>query len=474
MLGSADAGFGVLLGLWLLQSSAYFIPAATWSPVSRLGLTRALAEEQRLSVGEFAELTGDRALRDGRWYSDKAPVPSVLAVPAYGVVRALQASAGRPPEAHATHVVDGEPMRLEVNRSFSRLLYASSVATSGLAGAVIGVLLFQLLRRRFDPRPALVATVLTVLVTPIFPYTTSFFGHVPAGAFLLAAAWLFESAAGSPRRLGAGAACLALAVGCEYLAALPAVVLAGSVLWQRHPPRQLAALAVGAAVPTSFLFGYHASCFGAPWRTAYAFVQNPVFKAGHAHGFMGIGWPAPDALYGLTLGPERGLLWLAPVSAVGLCGLAALLWRSRDRTATALTLGLALLFLVNAGYYMWWGGAATGPRHLVPALPVLAFGIAHAWQLPALRPAIAVVGLLSVANMLAFTAVGVEAPEAGDALIGYAWANLGAGRLAQLPGASNLAIELGLAVGASLGPLLAWWLLGGRALWVRLQAREAA
>ena len=45
---------------------------------------------------------------------------------------------------------------------------------------------------------------------------------------------------------------------------------------------------------------------------------------------------------------------------------------------------VALTFLlINAGYYYWHGGWSTGPRHMVPMLPLL--GLALAFALPAGR-----------------------------------------------------------------------------------------
>jgi len=33
------------------------------------------------------------------------------------------------------------------------------------------------------------------------------------------------------------------------------------------------------------------------------------------------------------------------------------------------------LLTYTSGYYMWWGGYAYAPRHLIPALPLLALGL---------------------------------------------------------------------------------------------------
>jgi hypothetical protein len=66
-----------------------------------------------------------------------------------------------------------------------------------------------------------------------------------------------------------------------------------------------------------------------------------------------------------------------------------------------------------------------------------------------------------MANMTVFTAVGVEAPEHGNAL-DYAWRGLLARRIAHLSGASNLGLRLGLPRDLSMAPLLVWLILGLR------------
>ena len=90
---------------------AYFVPSATWSPVSRLNLTRAIVEEGTLSVDAFVESTGDRALRNGHWYCDKAPLPSLIAVPAYAAFHAYNRLRGVKPEfvAYSTPDTPAQP-----------------------------------------------------------------------------------------------------------------------------------------------------------------------------------------------------------------------------------------------------------------------------------------------------------------------------------------------------------------------------
>jgi len=480
---------------WLFGVFCYFLPAATWNPVSRFDLTRAIVEQGTLSIDAYADNTGDRARRGEHWYTDKAPLASLLALPAYQAFHWLDLARGKSP-GYQAFASDGHPaQRVTVNRSFQRSLYVCSLATAGLAGVAIGLGLFELLRRRVSPAAALAGSAATVLATPIFPYATSFYGHVVAGAFLVVALALLDGSgtldgggaprpaeSAGPRRfwIGAAGACLAASVGSEYLSAVPAAVLLlaflGAVLRGSIAARgaraslgwccseALLPLALGALGPVLIIAGYHWACFGAPWRTGYSFVVDPKFAAGHASGFLGIRLPRAEALWGLSFGRLRGLFYISPLAlalTVGLCVRAC----KRDWAAGAAALASLALLLVNASYYMWWGGAASAPRHLVPVLGLLALGVPWLWQHRWLRYLCLGLGLVAVINMLGIAAVGLEAPERGDVLRDFVYARLLEGKVSALSGASNLGVEFGLVRGGTLGPLFVWLLVGAHVLY---------
>ena len=117
-------------------------------------------------------------------------------------------------------------------------------------------------------------------------------------------------------------------------------------------------------------------------------------------------------------------------------------------------LGLAITgfyLLLNAGYYMWDGGAAIGPRHCVPMLPFVALALAPAIR--AVPRAVLVLALLSGLQVVVAAAAAPEAPEYGDPLWSYAWPRLLSGDTGYL-GATNLGRMLGLPGPLSLAPLL--------------------
>jgi hypothetical protein len=470
------------LALWLLQAATYFVPGATWNPVTRLALTHAVVDRGTFSIDDFADATGDRARVGDHWYTDKSPMASFVAVPAYALVRSLHRLAGRPPPGFRVSKATPEvpAVRIEPNGSFTQLLYACAVAVGGLPFALLGVLLVRFLARRFTLAAAALGTGVTLLGTPLYPYATTFYGHVLAACALFFAVELLDAAPrpSALRHWGAGAA-LGFSVTTEFLTALPAAVVAGWALFL-HRGRagwlsRALQLAAGAAVPLGVLAAYNTACFGAPWRTGYHYVVLDTFVEGHARGLMGVGLPQPEALWGLWFSPERGLAVVAPVTLLAAVGLIqAVRRRPGDRALAALGLAFLALFVANSGYYMWWGGASAGPRHLVPALPALAVGVASLWDARRWRWLVVLLGVLSVAVMVLFAAVGVEAPEHGAVVTRYLWPAFARGHLAAHAGASNLGVRLGFPVAGSLGPLLAWLLLGARGVWALATAPETS
>lgn len=450
----------LVFGLWLFGIFAYWIPATTWNPISRFALTRSIVERRALDIDPWADWTGDRALRDGHWYTEKAPIPAFLAVPAYAAYRAIAPDSDTAKARNAAESAGG--------------LYVASLSTAALAGVALGLLLFGIARRRgASERVALGAATFAVLGSPLFPYATSFYGHTVAAAFLVAGASLaLEEESPSRRRLQLAGACLVLGLGSEYLVALPvfAVVVlllrrAGKsagrsgVLWCIHD------LALGGLLPALAIGAYHTACFGTPWRTGYSFIVNPKFAGGHASGFLGIHLPNPIALWGMLAGSERGLFRIAPVLLVATIAWIWLMYRKREPFVLATGIVSAVLVLANSGYYMWWGGASAGPRHIVPIMGFAVFGLVSSLSHVRARIAAVALGLVSVFDMLAITAAGIEAPEKGDLLYEWAWPAIREGNVSLLMGASNLGMVLGNSRAASLGPLFLWIIAGVWLLW---------
>ena len=77
------------------------------------------------------------------------------------------------------------------------------------------------------------------------------------------------------------------------------------------------------------------------------------------------------ALWSITFHPCRGLFLQSPILLLALPGFLRIphtFWRE----GAVVLYSMAALLLLNAGYYMGWGGSSFGPRHLIPMLPFLA------------------------------------------------------------------------------------------------------
>jgi hypothetical protein len=484
------------LGLLLAATYAYFMPAPAWNETSRFDLVRSLVERRSLDIEPFHHNTGDKATHHGLHYSDKAPGIALLVAPVYAVYWAGLRMAGRElPQSLSWQsldgAVDGQPDAL-LNGAFRRAIYVCNLASNVVAGAATGVLLFLVLAASgVAPRYALTAALALAVGSHAFPYATMFYGHVLAGsclfgAFALLGPFLSDVTSESPARgiarsrLVAAGALVGLAVVTELPAALGAAALAGYVVARSGRGARLSSVAIFVLAAAPFgaaLAAYQNAAFGSPWSTGYGHVSDPRFAAGMSRGLLGVSLPRPTVLAAMLFGRERGLLYVSPVLALGLAGLArgALSRGPLRREAIVAAAVVAGFLLMSAGYYMWWGGAALGPRHVVPALPFLVFGAG--WLFPRGRAGgIALLALLGISamNQLLATAVSPLAPLGSDVLFDHVYGHFFHGRVAILPGSANVGMLLGLRGPASLLPLVLLWALALRAILASLPASAAA
>ena len=467
------------VGLALTLTYAYFVGEPAWNQNSRLALTRAMVEQHTTIIDDYHVTTGDKSYRDGHFYCDKAPGASWVAAVPYAAFHALRRLTGgelpevhvRPldPEAPTPEPEDRGPGDVLVYNLAHRVaLYLCGLFTGVLPTVAAAAAVFLLVLRQAMGRvgPALLVTLAFALATPAFPYATVFYGHPLCGALLL---WAFAlvvlTPAGEGRRGGAllTGTLLGAAVATEYPAAVPTVLIV-ILAALRHGPRHAAWVIAGGVPWALALAAYHTAAFGHPLRTGYDFVYREEFAEGMRVRY-GIGWPQADALWALLWGSYRGLLYLSPVLLLAGWGLVAALRDPGGLPRASIVVAIlvvAYYLLLNAGYYMWDGGAAFGPRHLVPMLGLLVLGALPGHRAaPTLFMVLAAVGAL---HMLLGAAATPEASQFGNPVWEYAWPR-SRGAEAAVPGrATNLGLLLGLPGLLSLLPLAAPWLWASTAI----------
>jgi len=385
-----------LIFLLLAFIFAYFYHDPWWNGNSRLGLTYALVQEGRLEIDSFHDQgaipTGDKAFYNGHYYTDKAIGASLAAVIFYFPIYHLQ-------------------QILNITFPTDIVKYLLTFLTIGLPSALAGSLLFRMsYRLSGDLFRSFVAALAVCLGTMFFPFSVTFFGHQLASAFLFSAFYVIYRLKNGGGKPGSGHYFRAgllpgMALITEYTTAPIALILAvyfihsikGDTL--RQPWRSLALPALGAAIPLALFMAYNMAVYGSPFTIGYAFEADPVFQAGQAQGFMGIGWPSMQVVYYILIHPAIGLFWQSPVLIFAVAGLVIMLRRKESRPeALAAVSSFLALVLINSGHYMWWGGDSFGPRHLIPALPFL--GLTLAFIPGKWFAGVVAAGLVSILQML--------------------------------------------------------------------------
>ena len=381
----------VVLGIALLVSYAYFYQAGGWNQNARFALVRAILERHTLQIDAYQAHTGDKALWQGHYYSDKAPGTSLLALGPVEVARGISRLAHVDPEGYA---------------GIAWTSYVAAVVTSGLFTVVAALLVMRLtLQWGFSRGAALFAATAYGIASPAWCYATLFMEHgLTAGCLMLAyaaAVDLDRSAAPTlqvsrsaepdkpdPRMrryawtLGGWAG---LTVLSELQAAVPAsfIVMLALAAARDRGVRDAAAttlrIVAGGLLAGSVLLVYNVLAFGSPLHIGYAVADSPL---GQLHtGFFGITHPAWWRLREILIGSYRGLLPLSPLIAVTPIGLVMLARTpARRRSAFVAAAVAAFYLLFNASYYYWEGGWAYAPRQMMPALPFLAIGLAPLWD----------------------------------------------------------------------------------------------
>jgi hypothetical protein len=367
----------MLLSVVLFASYAYFYQAGGWNQNSRFALVRAILERHTLRIDDYTAHTGDKALWQGHYYSDKAPGVSLLALAPVAAARAISDVAGVDPE--------GYP-------GIAWTSYVATVATSGLFTLIAALLVMRLsLQWGFSRNAALFAATAYGIASPAWCYATLFMAHgLTAGCLMLAyvaAVDLDSVQASAVRRrrlswaLGASAG---LAVISEFQAAVPASFIVMLVLATardsglRDMSTTATRILAGALIVGMVLLVYNALAFGSPLHIGYASEEG--FEQLHT-GFFGITYPEWWRVREILVGSYRGLLPLAPLVAVTPIGLVMLARTPARRRQVFIAGAIAAFYLLlNASYYYWEGGWAYSPRQIMPALPFLALGLAPLWD----------------------------------------------------------------------------------------------
>ena len=519
--------FWGLVAVVLFYNFPYFGALQHANEQPRLFQSLAMVEEGRYSVDTYKNLYGYRKTMDlsrsvclerrlagrpgaqavrarraprcvERYYANKAPGMSFLAVPVVAALRGWWKLGGR--TANIKRVRDPK----ERFRRLKVLTFWVRLATAALP-AYLFLLLLSYWLRPFVPEahPRRVAVVAYGLGTLAFTYAAQVMSHQLAASLMFSAFMLVHLVGRRGARswllipagfFGAGG------LVCDYQLIFAAVPLAVYALWVVRPVPRVAWAVLGALPPVLLLLHYHHTAFGSVFWTGYDFLVAHHDATLHDQGFGGITTPKWEAFHGSFFSQDNGLLYFSPWLIPAGVGL-AWLWRRRADASIEPTSGrrftgpsaewlYAVVVLAIYTYFItsiafWRGGWQTGPRYINAMLPGLVLpyalllrrvrGLAWAWAF-AVGPALAsiVIYALIVATFphfpekYKFPLFDLVGPLLNDGYVAYnaGWLFGLRGRASLLPYFVALTLLLGyLAAGPSLtrrfGPVHAQRLLAG-------------
>lgn len=452
----------------------YFEGMRSANELPRIYLTQAMVDEGTFAIDTGVARwgkTADMSPSGGRLYSNKAPGTSLLAVPAYLVLKGIGVLRGEPP-------------------SLAEMTWAFRFST-GIVPSLLFLLLLWRFLGRFAPRPETRRLLIFsyAVGSMAMTYSVLFIAHQVAavlmGTAYILSVWVAEE--GRPRKwMWVAGLCAGAAPLMDYQAAFAGIPLAIYVVYKlaiagrydealhlqsrergtgkprgRRDWAALAYAVLGALPPIAFLLFYHDRAFGSPWTTGYA--ASETFAHFHQEGFLGMDRFRLEALAGSMVAPDNGLLLFSPMVLLAIPGW-FILARKQQWWHLGITLSVALIYIGFISSIIFWrGGWQVGPRYITAMLPFLLVPIAAAlsraerdWRLRA--GAIALLGVGVIVYGVS-TAVFPHFPEKfSNPVHGLVFRLLADGEVAY-----NAAYLVGLSGLVSVLPYLA--LLGGGFYW---------
>ncbi len=334
-------------GIVLFLSSWHLFGGGNDNVTSRAAMVTAIVEHGTLRIDEFAEHAGDKALIDGHYYSEKAPLPALLVVPFWWAAR-ISGLAGAPENGTL------DPL----------LIRLGGFLVGSVPFALIVTLMWYHFRNRHWPHglSAALVAIASCFGSFLFIQSGALFGHLIGAAFLLMAVMAWER----ERILWCGVF-TGCAVLCEYTNALFPLFWV-LLLLLRRDFRRFSLIAAGGLPAALLLAAYNMAIAGTPFMVGYTHQVGYDYM----HTSAGMGCPDPYHLWHITFSDYRGLFFYAPVLVVGIIALFGGSGTER-RWNDPVMIPALVTIVAMSGFGGWWGGWTYGPRYLTAVAVMLLY-----------------------------------------------------------------------------------------------------
>src|SRR6185436_7088719 len=338
--------FNIFFSVFILLLSVYHYDYWTNSnTVSRAVFVKAVVDDGSLNVDKYHEQSIDIAYVNGHYYSDKAPLPAIITMPVYYVLK----------QAGFT------------NFNHHLIYTAGNFLAGSLPFALIILLTFFFMQQK-DPKPEnIFLCPLPFIGSFIFFYSGTFFAHALTSFLVLAAYILIRK----KENYFLAGLLSGTAVLCEYPVFIIAAIWALQILFNKKKLKPVLFFIAGGIPFGIFLLFYNYKITGNALDFLYNHQQN--FPAGAENlGFSKL--PRGEALFQLSIGIYRGILFFAPA----LIALIIIFFRFENFRGMSilknyLWLPCIIYFLAICTNVAWYGGWCYGPRYLSAIAVLLMF-----------------------------------------------------------------------------------------------------
>lgn len=329
----------LLLSFWYID---------TWNnanTTSRALPVVAFFEEGHFRIDKYHEMTMDKAHIDGHYYTDKPPLPSMLVLPFYGILKELDVI--KPPG-------DGNP---------GKGIY---ILGSFLCGSLVfSLILLMAFIRISRSKPSVSPVVLAMMPfygSFVYVYSGTFYAHLLSGLFILLGYHFIRKKQYLISGLFSGLAFLS-----EYTVALFFPVWAIQIWIQERSFFKGFLFGAGTIPSIIFIAFYNYVFTGSAFEMLYKYDMYSFL-----HENYGFVLPSLLSFWGLTFSNFKGIFFYVPFLILALTIIFKNIPLKKFRSHY-LTYISVLFFVFIASYQAWWGGWTYGPRLLFPLAVLLLY-----------------------------------------------------------------------------------------------------
>lgn len=358
----------------LFIASFYIDIWCTPNPVSRALPVLTLLDDGSLIIDKYARRTGDRSIVNEHYYSDKAPFPTIAAVPFYWLVRTLgmdktSLRTGKQYPIHIWRPINVRDGRLSQYQDMIPLLFMCSFLFGSIPFTIMVFLTLKKALHIAGKPFTIVLVMMSFYGSFIFVFAGTFFNHVFA-AMLLLLGYIFIT----DRIYFRSGLCVGMSFLSEYTIAV-AIPLWMLIIFLREKNLKMSVLfGLGVLPSIVFFMIYNLTTTGHPLTTLNAYHAAQAFSNLQNH--YGFAFLSLQAIGGLSFGIYSGLLPHAPILLLG----GYFLFKECLSDALYKKLFLNYLFafsvvffLLISSFFTWWGGWTYGPRYLLVLAALLIY-----------------------------------------------------------------------------------------------------